>query len=486
MASCIIVRAVQAQTLFECDSNGCRGVVISETRLDIREGQEQSYTVKLSHRPAQRNVEVDIVVSGGTTAPITVSPASRTLTFKQRNWNTAQTVTVTADPDDDALDGRRTLAHTVQGYGRIDAAAPVQVVVADDDTAGVSILPATLEVTEGGARTYEVALTSAPVGTAVVTIVPDSNTAALITVSPASFTLNFDRHDWKTPKTVTVTATEDDDVFGGTRTLMHSVSGYPGVSAGSVTVTVTDNDTATVALEVANAMVAESVGMVTVRARLDVAVQGGFTVEASTDDGTATAPGDYTAFRQRVLNFKGDMGEVQTFTVAIEDDSTVEIDETFRVLLGGLRGTSGRVAASSGTTLTITDTDTATVTLGAETVNEGIASGTVTITATLDNPVQGGFTVEASTGDGTATAPGDYTTTTTMLTFVGTEGGPQSFTVAITNDSTAEPSETFNVSLGTPVPATAPVGRISVAAATVTITDDDADNVTVTLGAASV
>ena len=35
---------------------------------------------------------------------------------------------------------------------------------------------------------------------------------------------------------------------------------------------------------------------------------------------------------------------------------------------------------------------------------EEVAGGMVTVTATLDNAVQGGFTVMASTADGTATA----------------------------------------------------------------------------------
>ena len=157
--------------------------------------------------------------------------------------------------------------------------------------------------------------------------------------------------------TVRVNITQDGDVEGDE--ILTVSLGDPSGNAVAVdttprTVTIVDDDAAAVTLEVANAVVAESAGMVTVTARLDNAVQGGFTIEASTDDGTATAPGDYTAVRQRVLNFVGNVGELQPFTVAIEDDGTVEMDETFRVSLGDVGGTSGRVVASSGATLTIT------------------------------------------------------------------------------------------------------------------------------------
>ena len=55
-----------------------------------------------------------------------------------------------------------------------------------------------------------------------------------------------------------MTATEDDDALGGTRTLTHTVSDYPGVpSAADVLVTVNDNDTAGVTITPTTLTVAE-------------------------------------------------------------------------------------------------------------------------------------------------------------------------------------------------------------------------------------
>ena len=237
------------------------------------------------------------------------------------------------------------------------------------------------------------------------------------------------------------------------------------------TVTITDNDTATVTL--GDETVGEDADTVTVTATLDNAVQGGFTVMALiAAGGTATAGSDYTT-TTTMLTFAGAANETETFTVAVTDDSVVEGDETFTVSLSTLAGTTASVVITDTATVTITDNDTATVTLGDATVAEDFASGMVTVTATLDNAVQGGFTVMALiAAGGTATAGSDYTTTTTMLMFAGTPAGEtQTFTVAVTDDSVVEGDETFTVSLSTLAGTTASV--VITDTATVTITDDD-------------
>ncbi|MCY4025384.1 MAG: hypothetical protein OXH75_03610 [Acidobacteria bacterium] len=60
---------------------------------------------------------------------------------------------------------------------------------------------------------------------------------------------------------------------------------------------------------------------------------------------------------------------------------------------------------------------------------------------TLDKAVSGGLTVTPSFTDGTATKGTDYTENTSALTFTGTAGETQSFTVATTEDADAEPHD---------------------------------------------
>ena len=280
-----------------------------------------------------------------------------------------------------------------------------------------------------------------------------------------------------------------EDVAEGVESFTVSLSGLSGnavpVGLGSpATVTITDDDADNVTVTLGAASVSEDLTSVTVTATLNVAVQGGFTVLASTSDGDAAAPGDYTALTG-TADFCGHAGEEQMFPVTIEDDDVAEGEESFTVSLSGLSGNAVPVGLGSPATVTITDDDATgvTVTLGAASVSEDLTS--VTVTARLNVAVQGGFTVLASTVDGSAIAGSDYTAVTgTLLTFAGGAGEEQTFPVTIVGDDVAEGEESFTVSLSGLSGNAVPVGLGS--PATVTITDDDATGVTVTLGAASV
>ncbi len=83
-------------------------------------------------------------------------------------------------------------------------------------------------------------------------------------------------------------------------------------------------------------------------------------------------------------------------------------------------------------------------------------TGTYTFKAVLNNPVEGGFTVDYTIGTGNTEA-GDITSLLTgTLTFVGTAGEEQNIVVTVANDAIVEGDETFSVSLGTITPAGTP------------------------------
>ena len=108
---------------------------------------------------------------------------------------------------------------------------------------GVTIAPTTLALAEGGEpKSYTVALDTLPTGT--VTITPASEDAGAVTLSPAA--LSFSPSNWDTAQAVTVTAQHDDDITDEEDVIItNTVSGanYSGVTAESVRVTVTDDDT---------------------------------------------------------------------------------------------------------------------------------------------------------------------------------------------------------------------------------------------------
>ena len=198
---------------------------------------------------------------------------------------------------------------------------------------------------------------------------------------------------------------------------------------------------------------------------LDMAVPGGFTVTPGFTDGTATKGTDYTE-NTAALTFAGTAGETQTFTVATTEDTDVESDETFAVSLT-VSGTSENVVSTDTATGTIRNDDFPTLTIADASADEGAG---VEFTVTLDAAVAGGLTVTPSFTDGTATEGTDYTENTAGLSFTGTAGETQTFTVATTEDTDVESDETFTVGLtvsGTSTTVTASD------TATGTITNDD-------------
>ena len=81
------------------------GVIISPAAVTVLEGHTAQYTVALKSQPTG-NVTVTVNDPRDNTG-VTTDPAS--LTFTSTNWKTAQTVTVTAEHDDDSA----TLTHTI-------------------------------------------------------------------------------------------------------------------------------------------------------------------------------------------------------------------------------------------------------------------------------------------------------------------------------------------------------------------------------------
>ncbi|AUC86356.1 hypothetical protein CW731_14190 [Polaribacter sp. ALD11] len=159
--------------------------------------------------------------------------------------------------------------------------------------------------------------------------------------------------------------------------------------------------------------------------------------------GTATSGVDYT-LANGTLTFDP-TSTIENITIAnIIDDLVLETDET--VILTLSNPTNATLGTNTVYTYTIINNDTAKVTI--EDVNGNENGGTITLTATLDNAVQGGFTVDINTNDGTATLlDNDYVAINNQtLTFVGNIGETQTFTVTPIADSKGESNETFTIS----------------------------------------
>ena len=220
------------------------GVTISETDLDMEEGDSDDYTVVLDTEPAG---DVTVTLGGLSGTDLTLNKT--TLTFTTGDWDTAQTVTVTAEQDNDARnEAVVNVTHTVTSTDDSDydgqAPGSVAVSVTDDDTVGVTISETSLEIEEGDSDTYTVVLDTEPEGNVTVTLGGFVDTDLTLDKTILTFTIG----DWKTALTVEVTAEQDDDAVDEEEvTITHTVSStadtqYDGLAAGSVAVKVTDDE----------------------------------------------------------------------------------------------------------------------------------------------------------------------------------------------------------------------------------------------------
>ena len=197
-------------------------------------------------------------------------------------------------------------------------------------------------------------------------------------------------------------------------------------------------------------------------------------MDYATVDGTALAGSDYTPVPLTTLTFNP--GETtKSITVDVLGDTTVELDETFQVLLSNPVGAT----IADGTGLgTILEDDAATVRINDVSVAEGNSGTSAAVfNVTMSNPSSAPVTMRYGTLPGTATAGSDYTAVTGTLTF---DPGitVQSVEVPILGDLTVELNESVLVNL-TDLVAGGLAVTVADAQAIGTIINDDAGTVSI-------
>ena len=448
------------------------GVMTSDQALTVGEGQSETYTMVLGHKPAG---DVTVTLGGVSNTDVTLSDG--TLTFTSTNWNAPQTVTVTAAHDGDAADDTVTITHTVASatdtaYDGLSA-ENVVVTVADDDTAGVTISETSLTIEEGNTGTYTVVLDSQPAGNVTVAI---GGTGTDVSLDKT--TLTFTGQNWGTAQTVTVTAVDDAiDEDSETVTLTHTVTSvadtdYNGISAGSVTVSINDNDTAGVTVS-ETALTIEEGNTDTYTVVLNSLPAGNVTVTISGHAST-----DVSLDKTTLTFTDQNWSTAQTVTVTAEEDgdSQDEADVTLSHAVASSADTGYNGITAGSVTVSINDNDTDGVTISdtALTIQEG---NTGTYTIVLDTEPTGNVTV-------TITNPTDNTDVTAdpaTLTFTDQNWGTaQTVTVTAAQDDNAD-DETATVTH-----AVSGYGTVNTADdVTVTVADDAPGSLTVKFGAAA-
>ena len=354
-----------------------------------------------------------------------------------------------------------------------------EVIITDDDTAGVTIPITDVTVIEGSQQSYEISLNSEP--TSNVTVTANLPVDAGFTVIPG--VIIFTPESWDA-KYVYVTGSQDEDGEDEpAATITHSVASddalYQDAAADSVSVTVRDNDTAVdVSFGQAAYAVAEGAS-ITVKVTLSVDPER--TVEiplikthqdgASVDDHSGVPPS---------VTFNS--GETEkSFTFSATDDTVDDDGESVKLAFGTLPA-GASAGANAETIVSITDDDVPSVTVSfgqaAYTVDEG---GTVEVKVTRSADPEREVIVPLTTADQGRATDADYSGVPASVTFnsVDTE---KSFTFSATDDGATDDGESVKLTLGT-LPTGASAG--ATAETTVSITDGNGPEVTVNFGQAA-
>ena len=440
-----------------------------------------SYTATLDAPSGKRVTAHFATADGGAHQPEDYTSTTGTVTFEPGETTQRIDVPVVGDT---RREGNETVSLTLSNPGNatLGIANALGTIIDDDAQPAVSIADAS--VAEGDSGTAElklVATLSAPSGLPVSVgyATADGTATAPVDYTATTGTLDFAPGD--TSKTITI-AVKGDTLDEPDETLaVHLSNAVEATIARADAVgTITDDD-ATPALSVTGGTVQEGdTGSRPLTFTVALSAAGGrsVTVDYHTANGTAQAPGDYTAATGTLTFAPGQT--TRTVDVSVAGDTLDEDDETFTLVLTAPTGATVQDGVATGTIAdddvlpTVSVNDASVVEGGSAALASSKAAGladagaelafAIALPAASALPV----TVHYATTDGTAHAPSDYQATSGDVTFA---PGQTLKTVAVpvNDDQTDENDETLELALSAPVNAT--LGRNR---ATGTIQDDDA------------
>ena len=226
----------------------------SATSATIAEDTTGTYTIVLDSEPTS---DVTIRLTSSDTTAATVTPL---LTFTTSNWSRPQTITITAENDNDTDNETVIISYAISGGGYDTVSmANFTATMIDNDTAAITQL-ATAAVTqlaisatavvagvtqsatvmimsEGRTGAYTIVLNSEPEGDVTIRL-----TSSDIAVATVTRSLTFTTSNWSRPQTITITAVNDPDMDNETVAIRHVISGggYGSVSMSDIKVRIID------------------------------------------------------------------------------------------------------------------------------------------------------------------------------------------------------------------------------------------------------
>ena len=475
-----------------------RGVTVSRSSATVSEGGTETYTVALDSEPTGDVTITPSRASGD--EDVTVSGA---LTFTSSNWNTAQTVTISAAQDADAEDDTASISHAVAGadYGANNVTASgVSVTVEDDETESTGVdIGVTKVIVSGVEATVEGGSLSVAEDAGAVTVTLSASldgapnrtdTSVVLSVGSASDAAT-EGSDYAAVDDLTLTIpageTEgsvdfvltpvDDDVDEDNENLTVSRSGSAGdLAVQAMVITIEDDDERGVTVSRSSATVAEG-GSETYTVVLNSEPTANVTISPS------RASGDADVTVSGALTFMpSNWDSEQTVTVSAAQDADAENDTaTISHSVAGADYGSNGVTAND-VAITVTDDETASTQIALSVdepnVNENAGATTVTVTGTLNGATHTSdvpVTVTVGSGSDSAAEGEDYATVNslTLTIAAGENSGTVDFTLTPVDDDIDETNESLTVGGSTTV------NGLNVSGTSITINDDDTRGIAV-------
>lgn len=468
-------------TIACCNTAGAGSGTNSGNRVSIAEnGGIDRYTAVLTSQPLG---DVILDIASGDMNTLVVNPLQ--LTFTPANWNTAQTVTMTAQNNDvDGSDVDNTSTITVNSSSadttyRALTLNPVYYRVPDDDTSGYTLSTTTITVSENvTVSSFTVVLDSEPTGDVHFTLTNPDTTEATLSKSSLMFTAG----DWNTPQNVDVTGVnddlDDDNVTFNASIAINTTdtadTKYDALGPTNISITNIDNDEGarvTLTSDIGN--IVEGTGSIQIQANQDITTGANTTVTLSATGGTASSS-EYS-FPTSITITAGTLQGTATFTS--NNDFNDENTETVIIEITGVSGGGGSVEdGNQSITLSINDNDDSGFTIaessGSTTVTEGGSSDTFTVV--LDSKPTGNVRFDLSNDD-----TSEISYSPVALLFPRSNWNtPQTVTVSPVEDTIEDGTvqEEIVVSINTSI--TADSIYDSVASQTVTVNINDNDDTT--------
>ncbi|MEZ4616868.1 MAG: Calx-beta domain-containing protein [Caldilineaceae bacterium] len=461
-----------------------------------------SFTITRTGAVTTTGGTVDFVLAGTATAGVdytNISPVAQQINFLPGATNAQFTLDIVGDFIDEIDEAITATLITptvsaTNGTALINGGSQSTIILDDDSAAIVVTGDSATPLSEGDTdRVFTVTLQSVPTATVTVTIFADDQ-LDLGAGAGVPISLTFAANSSAlTPQTFTLFPVDDAVVEAASQNstlifaAVSSDNHYDSFPLNEIPLTVLDNDSAQLTIGDVTVNEGDSgSNTATLTVTLDNAVDLSFTVDYVTADSSATVTdNDYVAV-SGTLAFAGMVGEVHTFTITVNGDSIVEVDELFTADLGNLAFGRGNRAVRIGdtqATVTILNDDRATVTLRGGGVQDEGDSGVTShvFTATLDHAVTGGFIVAYQSNDGSATtSDSDYVAQSGTLTFGGLAGESHPIIVTSNGDTVVELDESFQMTLGTITSTLAAAIELTGTTQTATIRNDDSTAISIT------